>query len=55
VLRQIEPDRRLFLAVPRDAFEAFFKLEFTQLALKEDEIKLIVFKPEMEVIVAWIS
>lgn len=33
VLRRREPDRLLFLAVPKDAYRAFFQLEFAQVAI----------------------
>ena len=52
---QEEPDRILYLAVPVDIYETFFKLEFTQLAIANYQFKLIVYDTEQEGIVQWIS
>jgi len=52
-LRSEEPDRTLYLAVPMDTYEAFFKLEFTQLSIQENNLKLIVYHADREVIVEW--
>jgi hypothetical protein len=54
-LQQEEPDRVLYLAVPVDIYETFFKLEFTQLAIANYQFKLIVYDTEQEEIVQWIS
>ena len=55
ILQQEEPDRVLYLAVPVDIYETFFKLEFTQLAIANYQFKLIVYDTEQEGIVQWIS
>jgi hypothetical protein len=55
ILQQEEPDRVLYLAVPLDIYETFFKLEFTQLAIANYQFKLIVYDTEQEGIVQWIS
>jgi len=34
-LEAIDPDRLLYLAVPADAYRTFFKLEFTQTAIRQ--------------------
>ncbi len=52
-LRQKEPDRTLYLAVPIIAYNNFFKLEFTQLMINENQVKLIIYNPEKEVITEW--
>ncbi len=55
ILQQEEPERVLYLAVPIDIYETFFKLEFTQLAIANYQFKLIVYDTEQEGIVQWIS
>ncbi|MBW4476005.1 MAG: fatty-acid oxidation protein subunit alpha [Tolypothrix brevis GSE-NOS-MK-07-07A] len=55
ILQQEEPDRVLYLAVPLDIYETFFKLEFTQLAIANYQFKLIVYDTEQGGIVQWIS
>lgn len=48
-------DRILYLAVPLDAYQTFFQLEFTQIAVQNYQIWLIVYDPVNEVIVQWIK
>ena len=52
-LSATEPERILYLAVPLDAYETFFQLEFTQEAIQLYQILLIVYDPVNEVIVQW--
>lgn len=52
-LQKQEPDRPMYLAIPKDTYETFFKIEFVQAAISEYRIALIVFDPEKEVIVKW--
>jgi len=54
-LEVIEPDRLLYLAVPIDAYQDFFRLEFTQAAIKTYQLRLIVYDALAEEIVQWIS
>jgi hypothetical protein len=48
-----EPERRLYLAVPEDTYKIFFTLPFTQTVTNQQQIKLIVYNIEQEVIVKW--
>jgi len=50
-----EPDRVLFLAVPEEAYDSFFKLSFTQVAIERYELKLVVYDPIREELVKWIK
>ncbi|GAX37421.1 element excision factor XisH family protein [Nodularia sp. NIES-3585] len=55
ILRRKEPERVLYLAVPLDIYESFFKLEFTQIAITDYQLKIIVYNIEQEVISQWIN
>jgi hypothetical protein len=52
-LKREEPARTLYLAVPLVTYKTFFSLEFPQLMVEENQIKLIVYDAEDEVIVEW--
>lgn len=54
-LKRKEPDRILYLAVPIDLYNTFFKLEFSQVAIIDYQLKLIVYNADEEVIVRWIN
>jgi hypothetical protein len=53
ILNQKDPQRLLYLAIPEETFNNFFKLEFTQIVTKSYEICFIVYSIEKEVIVQW--
>jgi hypothetical protein len=53
-LRQKEPERQLFLAVPLDVYQAFFCRPFVQSVCSEYKLTLITFDPQTEEICAWI-
>lgn len=52
-LRQENPNRVLYLAVPLFAYNNFFKLEFPQLMVQENNLKLIIYNPDNKVISLW--
>jgi hypothetical protein len=52
-LKRIEPERRLYLAVPAETFKTYFHRELAQAALKEFTILVLVYDPVLEVIVEW--
>lgn len=54
-LRVKQPERVLYLAVSTDVYNSFLESDLMQLAIKEDNIKLLVFHAEQEVVVSWIS
>ncbi|MGB5595427.1 MAG: XisH family protein [Crocosphaera sp.] len=54
-LTTIEPERILYLAVPLETHQTFFQLHFTQTAIQEYKILLIVYDPVNEVIIKWIK
>lgn len=55
ILEDEYPDRILYLAVPLDIYNSFFQLPFTQKIIKNNQIKILVYEPEEEVIVKWQS
>jgi hypothetical protein len=42
VLEETEPDRALYLAVPSDIYDSFFKSRFGQMAIRKSRLRLIV-------------
>lgn len=48
-----DPNRKLFLAVPVTVFNTFFQLEFVRYTLQRNQVNVLVYDPETEVIVAW--
>jgi hypothetical protein len=50
-----EPERLLYLAIPVDTYQTFFQLEFTQIAVQQYQIPLIIYDPANEVILQWIK
>ncbi|MGI9055286.1 MAG: XisH family protein [Pyrinomonadaceae bacterium] len=54
-LKETHPDRVLYLAVPIDAYELFFKLELPQMTLTTYEVRLIVYNDIKGEIVEWLE
>ena len=52
-LRREDPSRLLYLAIPLTTYNTFFQLEFPQMMIQENQVKLVVYDPENEVIVKW--
>ncbi len=52
-LQITESNRVLYLAVPFDTFDSFFQEVFVQQAVNLYQLKLIVYDPNQEVIIAW--
>jgi hypothetical protein len=50
-----EPDRLLYLAVPRETYQTFFQSRFAQIAIERYQLKLIVYDPIIEEVVQWIN
>jgi XisH protein len=55
ILEDEQPDRTLYLAIPLDVYDSFFQLPFSQKIIQQNQIKLIVFDSQKEVIVKWIK
>ncbi len=55
VLAETQPERELYLAVHDEIYTGLFKEPIGNLLLKNNRIKLIVFQPQKEVILQWIT
>lgn len=55
VLSQIEPDRNLYLAIPKDAYLELFQSPFGQLAMNEYDLKLIIYNSNQGGLTQWIN
>jgi hypothetical protein len=55
VLAQSEPDRLLYLAVPRHTFETVLSERFGQLIISQLRLHLLVFDDQQERVFQWIS
>jgi XisH protein len=54
-LVQEDPERVLYLAIPEDAYDRLFTLQFIQDALQYNEVRYLVYDVQAEVIVQWQS
>lgn len=54
-LRAQEPNRVLYLAVPSQTYDEFFRLRFIQEGVEEYQIYLLVYNVEDRSIVKWIK
>jgi XisH protein len=54
-LSQEQPERTLYLAVPLDTYNNFFRLPFTQAITQQNQLRLLIYDIEKEEIVKWIS
>ena len=55
VLKEEEPERILYLAIPSNVYKDFFMLSFTQNSIKTNRLKLIVYDTKTEEIIKWLS
>ncbi len=54
-LKRLEPDRKLYLAVPVEVWEADFQRVGIKNALNDYEVDLFLYDPIEKIIVAWIT
>lgn len=50
-----ESDRKLYLAIPLEAYNTFFQSRFAQTAIDRHQISLLVYNPVTEEIEQWIN
>ena len=55
ILREKEPDRKLYLAVEEETYDGIFSEPIADLIIKGEEIQIIVFNESKEEIIQWIS
>lgn len=54
-LEEQEPERQLFLAVSQAIYIKHFQKPIFQLAVQRNKINLLVYEPNQEVILQWIT
>lgn len=54
-LRSQEPDRILYLAVPSQTYEEFFRLRFIEEGVVEYQLSLVIYEVEERRILQWIK
>jgi hypothetical protein len=54
-LKRINPDRTLYLVIAEDVYQDFFQRPAIQEIITDQQINLIVFDPNLEEIIQWIS
>ena len=54
VLAQVEPDRKLYLAISEEVANGLFAEPLGELLLKNNRFCLVVFEPNKETIIKWI-
>ena len=55
VLKRLEPERKLYLALHEEAYDDFFSEPLGEILLSDYKVPIIIFSPEQEVITRWIS
>ncbi|HWQ32177.1 MAG TPA: element excision factor XisH family protein [Blastocatellia bacterium] len=55
LLADSDPDRTLYLAVPKSAYSGIFSEELGQLMIERLRLRLIVFEVKTERVIKWIS
>lgn len=55
MLNELEPNRLLYLAVPADAYQNYFGKWLPHKAIVQHELKIIIYDPEKEEILKWLS
>lgn len=55
VLAQLEPERKLFLAVPLDTYQEFFHDGLAPLSIEAYALTLIIYNPDTQEVMQWIS
>jgi hypothetical protein len=55
LMRRVEPDRTLYLAIPEAAFKSMFEEPAGQRVIQEVGLKLVVFSPDRQEILQWLK
>jgi hypothetical protein len=54
-LDEVSPDRKLYLAVPIETYDTFFRRRFVQSVIEREHLNIIVYDAVKEVITEWKS
>ncbi|OBQ09346.1 MAG: fatty-acid synthase [Anabaena sp. LE011-02] len=54
ILQQLEPNRRLYLAIRQETYSELFQEPVGKILLENQRLRLLVFDSEQEIILAWI-
>ncbi|MCA6502616.1 MAG: element excision factor XisH family protein, partial [Pseudanabaena sp.] len=55
LLAEQYPEHTLYLAVPLDTYTSFFATQLAQGIISSQQLKLIIYKPQQEVIEQWLN
>jgi hypothetical protein len=55
VLENKDPYRQLYLAVPEEIYNTFFQSLLAKSVVQKYQVRLMIYDPEHEVIVQWLS
>lgn len=55
MLKIKEPERRLYLAVPKEIYEDFFVEPVLKAIMEIEQIHLIIYDPKANTIASWIN
>jgi glucose-6-phosphate 1-dehydrogenase len=55
VLENKDPSRQLYLAVPEEIYNTFFQSLLAKSVVQKYQVRLMIYDPENEVIVRWLS
>src|SRR5580700_9478175 len=55
VLKVAEPDRPLFLAVPKDVYDGILSEELGKLILRSFQIQILIFDDDEQKVIRWIN
>nr|WP_086760777.1 element excision factor XisH family protein [Nostoc sp. 106C] len=53
-LEEFEPERKLYLAVPKSIYNSFFQRRFVRSMVERMKICLLIYDEKLEVLVQWI-
>lgn len=55
ILRRVNPERKLYLAIPEEVYQDFFQQPAIQDIVSDQKIYLLIFNPDREVIIQWLN
>ncbi|MDY7008396.1 MAG: element excision factor XisH family protein [Cyanobacteriota bacterium] len=55
ILRRVNPERKLYLAISQEVYQDFFQKSAIQDIVSDQAIYLLIFNPDREVIIQWLN